>query len=76
MNLNKEEKLEYFSKYESINNKLFWINDKPYFTNKHSKVDTDIMLSENMELIKKLKKKRKLQIFLMIIFDPLSTTLT
>ena len=48
-NLNKETKLEYFSKFESNDNKSFWVNCKPYFTNKHSKVDTDIMLSENGE---------------------------
>ena len=53
-NLNKEAKLEYFSKFESNGNKPFWVNCKPYFTNKHSKADTDIMLSENGELIVKL----------------------
>ena len=45
--MNKEAKLEYFSKYESDDSKPFWINCKPYFTNKHSEADTDIMLSEN-----------------------------
>ena len=39
-NLNKEAKLEYFSKFESNDNKLFWVNCKHYFTNKHSKADT------------------------------------
>ena len=56
VNLNKEAKLEYFSKYESNDSKLFWVNCKPYFTNKHSKADTDIMLSENGELILKNKE--------------------
>ena len=51
--MNKEAKLEYFSKYESDDSKTFWINCKPYFTNKHSEADTDIMLSENWELILK-----------------------
>ena len=37
------------------------INCKPYFTNKHSKADTDIMLSENGELI--LKNKEIANIF-------------
>ena len=37
VNPNKEEKLEYFSKYESNDSKPFWVNCKPYFTNKHSK---------------------------------------
>ena len=45
--MNKEAKLEYFSKYESDDSKPFWINCEPYFTNKHSEADTDIMLSEN-----------------------------
>ena len=40
-NLNKAAKLEYFSKFESNDNKPFWVNCKPYFTNKHSKADTD-----------------------------------
>ena len=56
MNLNKEAELEYFSKYESNDNKTFWVNYKPYFTNKHSKADTDIMLSENGEFIPKNKE--------------------
>ena len=60
-NLNKEAKLEYFSKFESNDNKPFWVNCKPYFTNKHSKADTDIMLSENGELI--LKNKEVANIF-------------
>ena len=52
-NLNKQKKLEYFSKFESNGNEPFWVNCKPYFTNKHSKADTDIMLSGNGELILK-----------------------
>ena len=68
VNLNKEAKLEYFSKYESDDNKPFWVRCKPYFTNKHSKADTDIMLSENGELILKNKEIAKK-------LDPLSTTL-
>ena len=55
-NLNKEAKLKYFSKFESNDNKPFWVNCKPYFTNKHIKADTDIMLSENGELILKYKE--------------------
>ena len=72
MNLSKETMLEYFSKYESNDNKSFWVNCKPYFINKHSKADTDIMLSGNGESI---LKTRKFGILLMIILDPLSTTL-
>ena len=44
VNLNKESKLEYFSKYESNGNKTFWVNCKPYFTNEHSKADTVLCL--------------------------------
>ena len=33
--------------------KLFLINCKPYFSNKHRKADTSIMFSENSELITK-----------------------
>ena len=60
-NLNKEAKLEYFSKFESNDNKPFWVNCKRYFTNKHSKADTDIVLSENGELI--LKSNEMANIF-------------
>ena len=52
-NLNKEAKLE------SLN--LMTINCKPYFTNKNGKAETDIMLSENGELI--LKNKEIASIF-------------
>ena len=51
-----EVKLEYFSKYESNDNKPFWVNCKSYFTNEHSKADTDIMLSKNGESILKNKE--------------------
>ena len=61
VNLNEEAKLEYFSEYESNYNKLFRLNCKPYFTNKHSKADTDIILRENGELI--LKNKEILNTF-------------
>ena len=54
--LNKEAKLEYFRKYESNDSKPFCVNCKSYFTNKHSKADTDIVLSENGELILKNKE--------------------
>ena len=72
VNLNKESKLEYFSKCESNNCKSFWVNCKPYLTNKHSKADTDIMLAENGELVLKNKDMR---ILLMIVLDLLSTNL-
>ena len=56
VNLNKEAKLQYFSNYDSTNTKPFWENCKPYFSNKHSKADTDMILSENGDLILKNDK--------------------
>ena len=52
VNLNKEEKVEYLSKYESNDSKPLTVN----FTNKHGKADIDIMLSENGDLILKHKE--------------------
>ena len=56
VNLNKEAKLQYFSNYDSTNTKPSWENCKPYFSNKHSKADTDIILSKNGDLIFKNDK--------------------
>ena len=53
VNLNKEAKLQQFNNYDSPNTKLFWGNYKLCFSNKHSKADTDIILSENGDLILK-----------------------
>ena len=48
--LHKTAKLEYFNNLKLGNDsKPFWKKCKPYFTNKHSKADTDIMLHENGE---------------------------
>ena len=52
-NLNKETKSEYFSSYNSADSKPFWVNCKPYFSNKYRKPDTDIVLNENGDLILK-----------------------
>ena len=52
---------EYFSKYESNDNKPFWVNCKPYSTYKRSKTDADIILNENGELI--LKKQGNCEYF-------------
>lgn len=38
-----------------MDNKPFGKKCKPYFTNKHSKTDTDIMLNEKRELLLKNK---------------------
>ena len=52
--LNKTTKLEYFNNLKLGKDiKPFWEKYKPYFTNKHSKADTDIMLNENVELLLK-----------------------
>ena len=54
--LNKTARFEYFNNLKlGKDNKPFWKKCKPYFTNKHSKADTDIMLNENGELILKDK---------------------
>ena len=51
--MNKQAKFEYFSSYNSADSKLFWVNCKPYFSDKYSKTDTDIVLNENGDLILK-----------------------
>ena len=56
MNLNNNAKCEYFSRCDCKDGKPFWINCKPYFTNKHSKADNDIVLNEDGELILKNKE--------------------
>ena len=55
VNLNKQAKLEYCSSYNSGDSKPFWVNCKPYFSNKYNKADTDIVLSEKGDLILKAK---------------------
>ena len=56
VNLNKNAKFEYFSRYDCKDGKPFWVNCKPYFSNKHSKADNDIVLNEDGELILKNKE--------------------
>ena len=54
--LNKAAKLEYFNNLKlGKDNKPLWEKCKPYFINKHSKADTDIMLNGNGELLLKDK---------------------
>ena len=48
--LNKQAKFKYFNFYYSPDSTPFWVNCKPYFSNKCSKVDTDIILNENGNL--------------------------
>ena len=56
VNLNKEAKMQYFDNYHSTNIKPFWENCKRYFSSKHNKAETDIILSENDDLILKNDK--------------------
>ena len=56
VSLSKEAKLQYFNNYDSTNTKPFQENCKPYFSNKHTKADTYIKLSENGDLIFKNDK--------------------
>ena len=49
--LNRSAKFQYFNNCEEKNQKSFWKNCKPFFTNKHSKADTNIVLCENGDLL-------------------------
>ena len=51
VNLNKNTKFEYLSRYDCKGGKPFGVNCKPYFSNKHRKADNDIVLTEDGELI-------------------------
>ena len=54
--VNKTAKREYFNNLKlGKDNKAFWGKRKPYFTNKHSKADTDMMPNGNGELLLKDK---------------------
>ena len=59
VNLNKQGKFEYFSSYNSAESKPFWVNCKPYFSNKYSKPNTDVVLNENDDLMLKNKENAK-----------------
>ena len=55
--LNKKAKLEYFNNFDSSQgSKPFWVKCMPYFSNKHSKADTDIRLNEKGDIIFKNKE--------------------
>ena len=55
--LNKNSKLEYLNNFDSgQESKPFWVKCKPYFSNKHSKADTDIILHEKGDIIFKNKE--------------------
>lgn len=47
VNLNKKSKFEYFNEYDPNEEaEPFWVANKPYFSNKHSESDTNIMLKK------------------------------
>ena len=55
--LNKKAKLEYFNNFDSSQgSKSFQVKCKLYFSNKHSKADTDIILNEKDDVIFKNKE--------------------
>ena len=55
--LNENCKKEFFDNLEAkSNSKSFWDKCKPYFSNKHSKGDSDILLTEKDKLLLKNKK--------------------
>ena len=56
MNLSENAKYEYFDRYDCKDGKPFWVTCKPYFSNKHSDADNDMVLNENGELIFKNKE--------------------
>ena len=50
--LNKKAKLDYFNHFDSSEgSKDFWVKCKSYFSNKHSKADTDIILNGKGDII-------------------------
>ena len=50
--LNKKAKLDYFNNFDSSQgSKDFWVKCKSYFSNKHSKADTDIILNGKGDII-------------------------
>ena len=52
MQLNKKAKLDYFNNFDSSQgSKDFWVKCKSYFSNKHSKADTDIILNGKGDII-------------------------
>ena len=55
--LNKKHKKEYFENLnDATNSKPFWDKCKKYFSNKHAKADSNIMLIEKDEVLLKNKK--------------------
>ena len=42
--MNKQAKIKYFNCYNSAGSKPFWINCKPYFSNKYNRANTEILI--------------------------------
>ena len=71
--LNKKHKKEYFENLNvAANSKPFWDKCKPYFSNKHTKGDSNIMLIEKVEI---LLKNRKIADVLNSYFDSVTDSL-
>ena len=76
--LNKKAKPKYYNNFDSSQrSKPFGVKCKPYFSNQHSKADTDIILNEKREIIFKNKEiantfneQKRLLIHLMNTSDP------
>ena len=55
VDLNKQAKFEYFNNLDCKNDtKPFWYKCKPYFSKKHSRGDTNIMLKEKGGILQKM----------------------
>ena len=71
--LNTKHKKEHFENLSvATNSKPFWDKFKPYFSNKHAKVDSNIMLIEKDEI---LQKKEKIADVLNSYFDSITNSL-
>ena len=57
MHLNKKTKLEYVNNFDSSQGSIsLWVKCKTYFSNKHIKADTDIILNEKCDIFFKNKE--------------------
>ena len=56
VSLNKNAKFWHFSRFDCKDRKHYWVPCKSYFSNKYSKLDNDIVLHEDGELILKNKE--------------------
>ena len=49
--LQRKVKLGYFNNFDSNKGKPFWVKCKPYFSNKHSKANTDATSNEKCDIL-------------------------